>query len=57
MEGLHLINLPPVAYVFGKSFPNGWVQATFRPQGMELTLKTIDPQHPQNGERHELRWN
>jgi 3',5'-cyclic AMP phosphodiesterase CpdA len=57
MDGLHLINLPPVAYVFGKTHPNGWVQATLRPQGMELTLKTIDPQHPQNGERHELLWN
>jgi 3',5'-cyclic AMP phosphodiesterase CpdA len=56
MDGLHLINLPPVAYVFGEGRPNGWVQATFHPQGLTLTLKTIDAQHPLNGKSHEIHW-
>jgi 3',5'-cyclic AMP phosphodiesterase CpdA len=56
MEGLHLINLPPVAYVFGEGRPNGWVQATFHPQGVKLTLRTIDPKHPLNGKPQEIVW-
>ena len=55
-DTLHLINLPPVAYVFGAGKPNGWVHARLDTTGMTLTLHTIDKQHPQQGERVELSW-
>ncbi len=54
--GLHLVNLPPVAYVFAEGQPNGWVSATVRENGLELELHTIDPAHRQNGQRVQLSW-
>jgi hypothetical protein len=53
---LHLINLPPVAYVFRDGLPNGWVQARVRESGLSLTLRTIAPHHPQNNEQINLSW-
>lgn len=47
----HLINLPPVAYVFSPSRPNGWVWAELTEDSMSLVLNTFDPRHPQSGER------
>jgi len=55
-EGLHLINLPPVAYVFGEGKPNGWVNARFRADGIDLQLHTIDPAHKQNGQQVKVNW-
>ncbi len=54
--GLHLVNLPPVAYVFEKGRPSGWVHALFVADGVRLELRTVDPSHPQQGEVAELRW-
>lgn len=54
--GLHLINLPPVAYVFGETQPNGWVDAHLRPDGIDLTLHTIDPADERNGTTTRLNW-
>lgn len=56
LEGIHLINLPPVAYVFSESHPNGWVDAWLRRDGIDLQLHTLDPEHPQSGERVQLAW-
>ncbi|MGE0756838.1 MAG: metallophosphoesterase [Pirellulaceae bacterium] len=53
---LHLVNLPPVAYVFTEGKPNGWVLAEAHDRGLTLNLHTINPQHPQSGERVELTW-
>lgn len=55
-DRLQLINLPPVAYVFAKGKPNGWVLADVRENGLQLELRTIDPAHPQHRERVELTW-
>jgi 3',5'-cyclic-AMP phosphodiesterase len=55
-EGIHLINLPPVAYVFGAGKPNGWVHARLNADGITLELRTIDPNHEQAGEQVELAW-
>jgi 3',5'-cyclic-AMP phosphodiesterase len=55
-DDLHLINLPPVAYVFGEGKPNGWVQADLRENGITLRLHTINADHPQNGETVNLTW-
>lgn len=53
---LHLINLPPVAYVFAAGKPNGWVLADVRENGLSLELRTIDPAHKQQGEKLSLDW-
>jgi hypothetical protein len=53
---IHLVNLPPVAYVFAQGKPNGWVLAKASPRSMSLELRTIDPAHTQSGERVELTW-
>ena len=55
-EGLHLVNLPPVAYVFAASNPNGWVDARVAADGLTLELRCLDPQHAQHGQRVQLKW-
>jgi 3',5'-cyclic AMP phosphodiesterase CpdA len=55
-EGIHLVNLPPVAYVFAKGRPSGWVSATIAEKGITLTLSALDKTHQQHGEKHELAW-
>ena len=55
-EGIHLVNLPPVAYVFAKGRPSGWVSANLAASGMTLTLSALDKSHKQHGEKHQLAW-
>ena len=55
-DGVHFINLPPVGYVFKAGFPNGWVDARVTEGGMTLHLRCIDPKHPKQGEKHDLKW-
>jgi len=53
---IHLVNLPPVAYVFQDDKPNGWVEARTRAGGMELRLRAHDERHPKHGETVSLEW-
>jgi 3',5'-cyclic AMP phosphodiesterase CpdA len=55
-EGLHLVNLPTVAYVFDKKQPAGWVDAQVRRDGMTLRLNALDQKHPAHGKTVELAW-
>jgi len=55
-EGIHLVNLPPVAYLFDKESPNGWVDLHLRDKGAVLTLHALDTKHRQHGEKVELTW-
>lgn len=55
-SGIHLINLPPVAYVFAKGKPSGWVHANLERQGMKLELRCLDRKHPDHGQKVELKW-
>ncbi|MCB1237076.1 MAG: metallophosphoesterase [Verrucomicrobiae bacterium] len=55
-DGIHHVNLPPTAYVFDGSRPNGWVRATFSATSGEFELVALDPSHPQHGEQHTLKW-
>jgi hypothetical protein len=55
-EGIHLINLPPTAYVFEKTCPSGWVAAQVLDGGMHLQIHTLDKAHKENGRRVELAW-
>jgi len=53
---LHMVNLPPVAYVFADGKPNGWVEARTRRDGLDLRLNAHDAQHPQHGATVFLKW-
>jgi 3',5'-cyclic-AMP phosphodiesterase len=55
-DALHLINLPPVAYVFGEDKPNGWVLATLAADGIELELRTHDTTDRRHGQKVSLAW-
>jgi 3',5'-cyclic-AMP phosphodiesterase len=55
-SGLHLINLPPVAYIFQTGKPSGWVHATLDANGMRLELRCIDPTHKDHGQVVKLDW-
>ncbi|HOX58878.1 MAG TPA: metallophosphoesterase [Candidatus Paceibacterota bacterium] len=55
-SGLHLVNLPPVAYVFRESDPAGWVHATLERKGMRLELRCLDTAHKSHGQFVRLQW-
>jgi 3',5'-cyclic AMP phosphodiesterase CpdA len=55
-SGIHLINLPPVAYVFRAGNPNGWTRATIADSGMQLELRCVDTTHKLHGQKVDLKW-
>jgi hypothetical protein len=55
-SGIHLINLPPVAYVFLPGEPAGWVHATLEDKGIRLELRCVDPTHKSHGQIVKLQW-
>ncbi len=56
VEGLHLINLPPVAYPFAKTDPTGWVDCALSDDGAKMTLHCTDTKHAANGQVFDLKW-
>jgi len=55
-DGLHLVNLPTLVWVFDKAQPAGWVDARLRPNGISLTLNALDKSHPAHGQIVDLKW-
>jgi hypothetical protein len=55
-DGLHLINLPAVGYNFRDQDPVGWIEATFTPNGAELTMRAFAGDRSQDGRITSLRW-
>lgn len=55
-SGIHLINLPPVAYVFEKGKPNGWVHATVQRDSLRLEMHCLDRTHKDHGVVLDLKW-
>jgi hypothetical protein len=55
-EGMHLINLPAVAYPFRPEELTGWVDCKVRADGATLEPRAHDPQHPQHGKTVSLQW-
>lgn len=55
-EKLWEVCFPASAYVFNEKEPLGWVDAQFLPQGVKLTLNTMDKKDPRRGEVVELAW-
>ncbi|MDF1754374.1 MAG: metallophosphoesterase [Verrucomicrobiales bacterium] len=54
--GIHLINQPPVAYVFNQSRPNGWLRAELSGDSLSLKLNTLDKAHELSGDTKMLSW-
>ena len=55
-QGIHLLNLPAVSWVFDNSQPHGWVDLTLTTSGATVVLHALDKKHPKNGERLDLKW-
>lgn len=55
-DGLHLINLPAVAYVFDKAQTSAWTDWRVDEKGCRITLNTIDPKHANHGKEFALAW-
>ena len=51
-----VVNLPPVAYLFNKEDPNGWVHCQLNEKGATLELRALNAQHPKQGQKLELTW-
>ena len=55
-SGIHLINLPPTAYVFAQGQPSGWVRADLKRHGARLELRCLDATHKAHGQVVDLDW-
>jgi len=54
-KGLCMVSLPSTSYTL-PGRPLGWVLATARPDGMDLTLKTSSAKHRDHDRKTTLRW-
>jgi 3',5'-cyclic AMP phosphodiesterase CpdA len=55
-SGIHLINLPPVSYVFREGEPSGWVHALVEETGIQLELRCVNTSHKAHGQKVKLQW-
>jgi 3',5'-cyclic-AMP phosphodiesterase len=55
-DGLHLVNLPAVAYPFNAKEVTGWMDCRLRADGMSLEMHAHDIQHPEHGKVSQLTW-
>jgi 3',5'-cyclic-AMP phosphodiesterase len=55
-DEIHLVNLPPVGYVFDAKAPNGWVELRLKESGAELQLFALDEKHPEHRREVRLEW-
>lgn len=55
-DGVHVVGLPPTAYLFNDTDPNGWVEAVVEERQMTLCLYSLDKSHPVHETCHRLAW-
>jgi metallophosphoesterase superfamily enzyme len=55
-DGVHFINLPPTAWLFKAGRPRGWVDLNLADAGATFELRSLDPKHPQHGQKLDLKW-
>jgi len=48
-SGFHLINQPPVAYLFNETRPNGWIKVSTTGENLSLTLNCLKKDHELHG--------
>lgn len=56
IAGIHMVNLPAVAYPFRPEEVTGWVDCRVRKDGMRLEVFATDKANPKHGEVKELSW-
>lgn len=49
--GIHLVNLPPVGYVFDAKRPSGWVLARVEGENLEFELRSLNPNHEEHRQK------
>ena len=54
--GIHLVNQPPVGYLFNPALPNGLLRAQLAADSMTLELRALDKDHAQHGVAKTLAW-
>ena len=55
-DGLHLVNLPAVAYPFNVAEVTGWTDCRLRDGGMTLEVRAHDEQHAAHGKVTDFAW-
>ncbi len=55
-SGIHLVNLPAVAYVFKDGEPSGWVLATLGKNGMRLQFQSVNSAEKGQTQPVDLTW-
>lgn len=55
-DRLRLVNLPAVGYNFDDRQPVGWVEARFRPRGVDLTLHALAGNRAEDGQTFPVDW-
>ncbi len=53
---IHLINQPPVAYLFDETRPNGWLRAGLQADSLTVELRALDKSHVEHGQQKTLAW-
>lgn len=53
---LHVVTLPALGYNFSDREPVGWVEALFRPDGVDLTLRALAGNRESDGRTTALAW-
>ncbi|MEQ1862931.1 MAG: metallophosphoesterase, partial [Chthoniobacteraceae bacterium] len=55
-DGLHLVNLPAVAYPFNPAEVTGWIDCRLREGGMTLEVRAHDEKHAAHGKPLDFAW-
>lgn len=55
-DDIHLINVPATAWKFAENEPTAWVLAELKTNGIDLTPRALDPQHPVHDKSFSLQW-
>lgn len=54
--GIHLINQPPVSYLFDPARPNGWLRGQLTANSMTVELRALDKTHAEHSVAKTLAW-
>jgi len=54
--GVHLVNQPPVGYLFDPARPNGWIRGQLAADSLTLELRALDTNHAENRIAKTLAW-
>ena len=55
-SGVHLVNQPPIGYVFSKDYPLGWLLALPNKKGISFIFNALDKGNENHAKITQLRW-